>query len=195
MEPVVSHALASPWTGAVAARADEAPSIEALFDAQYDFVWRTVRRLGLSDAEADDAAQQVFVVVARKLDRVVPGSERSFVYAVALRVVADARKNVARGRAREAVRDVDVVDARPSAEVALDEARARAAFDEVVGAMPLPLRTVFVLFELEGLSTPEIAALEGIPVGTAASRLRRARATYEDALRGLRARFAEGGAS
>ena len=51
--------------------------------------------------------------------------------------------------------------------------------DEVLDVMPIDLRTVFVLFELEGMSTVEIAPVLGIPVGTASSRLRRAREEFQ----------------
>jgi RNA polymerase sigma-70 factor (ECF subfamily) len=54
--------------------------------------------------------------------------------------------------------------------------------------MPIELRVVFVLFELEEMTTAEIATLLEIPSGTVASRLRRARETFEDHVARVRAR-------
>jgi len=58
----------------------------------------------------------------------------------------------------------------------------------VLAQMPLELRTVFVLFELEEMTTPEIAELVGVPVGTAASRLRRAREEFQRLVARVQAR-------
>ena len=57
-----------------------------------DFVWRLLRRLGLSPSDADDATQQVFLVAARKLDDLPAGKERMFLYGTARRVAANARR-------------------------------------------------------------------------------------------------------
>jgi len=58
--------------------------------------------------------------------------------------------------------------------------------DEVLNRLPVDLRTVFVLHELEGLEVREIAEIEGIPVGTASSRLRRAREEFSAVARRVR---------
>jgi RNA polymerase sigma-70 factor (ECF subfamily) len=70
------------------------------------------------------------------------------------------------------------LDPSPFPEQEVDVRRRRALLDQLLEALPLPLRTVFVLFELEGLPTAEIGPMLGIPVGTVASRLRRARALF-----------------
>jgi RNA polymerase sigma-70 factor (ECF subfamily) len=71
----------------------------------------------------------------------------------------------------------------------LERARARAWLDNVLDKMDHDLRVVFVLYELEGMNTPEVAELTGVPLGTAASRLRRAREAYEREMGRLRARL------
>ena len=63
--------------------------VRELFEAHYDFVWRSVRRLGVTPAEADDAAQSVFIVAARKLNVIESGKERAFLFGTAMRVIAD----------------------------------------------------------------------------------------------------------
>ena len=74
------------------------------------------------------------------------------------------------------------MDLRPgsgsSADELADRRRAVELVDKILSQMDPDLLTVFVLFELEGLSTPEIAKLLNLPLGTAASRLRRARESF-----------------
>jgi len=80
-----------------------------------------------------------------------------------------------------------MVDERPSPEERLVERQARQLLDEVLNRMPSDLRTVFVLFELEGIEVRQIAELEEIPVGTASSRLRRAREEFSAITKRVRA--------
>src|SRR5512142_2066304 len=73
--------------------APSAQRVRALVDAHFEFVWRSLRRLGLSSADADDATQEVFLVAIRRLDDIDPESERSFLYGTALRVAAVQRRS------------------------------------------------------------------------------------------------------
>lgn len=146
----------------------------------YELIWRTLRRLGVPEHSVEDAAQQVLVVLARRLSEVRPGAERAFMVATATRVAADARKQ--HQRRREDF-DADVLAARvssaPGADELLDRERARQLLDFVLDQMPDELRTVFIFFEFEGMATADIAELLELPSGTVASRLRRAREAFE----------------
>jgi RNA polymerase sigma-70 factor (ECF subfamily) len=144
-------------------------------------VWRLLRRLGVSAEGVDDATQQVFLIVAERLDDIRAGSERSFIFGTALRVTQTQRRR----RVREPASDLGEQRACswPSPDELTDQKRARELLDAVLGEMPLELRTVFVLFELEGLSSPEIADVVGVPLGTVASRLRRARESFHELVR------------
>ena len=151
-------------------------------------VWRIVRRFGVPENSADDAAQEVFIIASRRLADIVPGSERPFLFASAVRVAANARR--ALGARRECQADEHLperIDPRPSAEALLDQKRLRQMLDRVLDQLTDDLRVSFVLYELEGMSSPEIAELLGIPVGTVASRLRRAREAFEVATAKLKA--------
>jgi RNA polymerase sigma-70 factor (ECF subfamily) len=64
----------------------------------------------------------------------------------------------------------------------MEQRRARHLLDEILDGLELDVRTVFVLFELEELTAPEISELLGIPIGTVASRLRRAREDFRSEL-------------
>lgn len=146
----------------------------------YAFVWRSLRRLGVPEADADDAAQRVLEVIARRLADIEPRAEKSFLFQTALRVASDLRRS--RGRART-IADEDTLtratDDKPSPEEALDRKQARAELDMILDQLSLDLRAVFVLFELEEMSTNEIAALLSIPPGTVSSRLHRAREDFQ----------------
>ena len=154
----------------------------------YDFVWRSLRRLGVTPPETDDAAQQVCMIVAKKFADIEEGKERPFVFGIVMRVAANAR------RARAKLREVPEEDApdlglvQPNAEASLDRAAARAALDEILGRMPDERRAVLVLSVFEELSLPEIAATLQIPVTTAAWRLKRAREELDAGIARLRAR-------
>jgi RNA polymerase sigma-70 factor (ECF subfamily) len=155
--------------------------IEAVVQEHYDLVWRSLRRFGVADAEADDAAQQVFCVFARRLDDVPPEKERTFLFGVVLRIAQASRRERAR---RAEVSDDEAIAAivatAPGADEQLDAARARAVLDGLLAQMPIELRTVFVLYEIEEMTMAEIATTLELPSGTVASRLRRARETFQE---------------
>jgi len=145
----------------------------------YAYVWRLLRRLGIGEGDADDAAQRVFLTATGRLGAVEPGRERAFLYGVALNVGARTRRSLGRRREQPFESTDEQATLEPNGEQLLERRQARALLDRLLDEMPEDLRVVFVLFELEELSTKEIAELCEIPVGTAASRLRRARDDFE----------------
>src|SRR3954467_7041252 len=78
--------------------ASDGLSIDSLVAQHYGFIWRVLRGLGLSRTDAEDAAQQVFMIAARKLENIDPDRTRSFVYGAALRVANNARRGLRRRR-------------------------------------------------------------------------------------------------
>jgi RNA polymerase sigma-70 factor, ECF subfamily len=158
-----------------------ARDFSALVRAEIDFVWRQLRRLGLSRADADDATQQVFLVAARRRAQLLAGKERSFLYGTALRVAANVRRSVQRRREVDASLPEPPLDA-PLPDEMLERRRARALLDSLLARLPEELSRVLVLAEVEELTVAAVAALEGIPAGTAASRLRRARDAFRELL-------------
>jgi|SRR4051812_43076512 RNA polymerase sigma-70 factor (ECF subfamily) len=156
--------------------------LKVAVSAHYEQVWRVLRRLGVPDLLVEDAAQQVLIVFAKRLRDIRIGAERAFMVATATRVAADVRKK--RARARETL-DPETIAAQPSAaplpDELLDRGRARRWLDIVLNEMPDEQRSVFVLFELEEMTMATIAESLGLAPGTVASRLRRARATFEAA--------------
>jgi RNA polymerase sigma-70 factor, ECF subfamily len=142
-----------------------------------DVLWRAVKRLGVPETAADDAVQQVFLTAMRKLDEIEVGRERPYLLGIAVRVASDARRAIRRRPevSMEAA-DLDEVphDGALPEEV-LDQKRALADLSAALDAMPDENREAFVLFEIEELSAPHVAKVLSIPVGTVASRVRRAR--------------------
>lgn len=151
--------------------------LETLFVEHADFVFRTCRHLGLDRAAAEDATQQVFLIAARKSAVIPEGKERAFLFVTARNIVSNAQRTIV--RRREDFAEVDVVDESQGPDQLLDQARARAIAERVLDGMELDLRVAFVLFEVEQLTFTEIAELLGIPRGTVASRVRRARDEFE----------------
>lgn len=166
---------------AQAARRAEGLSLEVLFGQHYDFVWRSLRRLGVGNDGVDDAAQEVFLIAARKLDRIALGAERAFLFGTALRVASDARR--AKSRRKESAEGPEIIEAAwahgPGLDELLEHKRARELLDLALDSMPLDVRAAFTLFELEGMTMAEIAVYTETPPGTVASRLRRGREIFE----------------
>jgi RNA polymerase sigma-70 factor (ECF subfamily) len=148
----------------------------------HDLVWRLLRRLGVNQAELDDAVQHVFLTLSSRLSELASGNERRFLLGVCPGVAANARRRERRLRESEVTTETaDLEGLTP--EQLLDWKQRREALDVALLALSLDQRVVFVLFELEGFSLPEIAASLEIPLGTATSRLRRARSAFSEWVR------------
>jgi RNA polymerase sigma-70 factor (ECF subfamily) len=153
----------------------------------YDFIWRLLARLNVSGPEVDDAAQQVFMVlVSREELTIKPGSERAFLYGVAIRVAKEFRRK-SMSQLNHISPDPEVlIDRTHDAEADAERSQARRQLDRILERMPDSLKEAFILFELEDMTVPQIAELVSIPTGTVASRLRRARALFQKAVLDLR---------
>ena len=151
-------------------------------------VWRTARDLGVAPCDLDDVAQEVLLVVLRRVAEVAPGRERAFAVAAAVRVVANWR----RSRRRKPLTVTDDVEALHSLatrgaapaepELALERSRQLQLLRSALGEMSDKDRAAFVLFELEELSASEIARELGLSESAVMSRVRRARALLERVL-------------
>jgi len=176
--PGIPRAIeARPFT--LDARPEDKARLGAALSEHYALVWRSLRRFGVAESTVDDSAQHVFLTLAERLEDVDRGSERAFLIAVAVRVAANARRLVERSR-EVPLDDLEgVLEAGLTPEELLVQKQRRLVLDEALATLSLDQRVVFVLFELEGFSLPEIAESVGIPLGTATSRLRRARQHFE----------------
>jgi RNA polymerase sigma-70 factor, ECF subfamily len=148
----------------------------------FGFVWRTLGRMRVREADLLDVAQNVFVIVHRQLPGFEGRSElTTWLYAICKRVARDYLRSAP--IRREVL--VDVPEARQyrsyrdDALGGLDSHEATQLLEAILIQIPEKLREVFVLFELDELSGDEIARLLDIPEGTVRSRLRLARAAFE----------------
>lgn len=159
----------------------------ALYDAHFHFVWASLRRLGSSESDTADAAQEVFVVVHRRLGEFEGRSQlRTWLFGICMRVVRDRRKRAYR---RHEVQGEEIDP--PSAtnlEEQTERSRAKIVLARILDEMSPVVRTVFVMYELEGLAGEEISEALGCPIGTVRSRLRLGREHFERAVARLRAR-------
>jgi RNA polymerase sigma-70 factor (ECF subfamily) len=186
MEPTVppapGPAAAAPALTAVGVSptATAAARLQAVLEGHFRLVWRTLRGFGVAAGEVDDAAQEVFLTLHRRLADVVPGYERPFLVQTALRVAANRRRG--RQRRREVLADdiAAFVSDLPDPEALYVVRERRARVERALDELPDDQRTVFVLFELEGFSRREISELLLLPPGTVASRLRRARDRFQE---------------
>src|SRR5260370_14817703 len=155
----------------------QAERLERMASENYSFSWRSLRRLGVAEQGVDDAAQQVFVLGALKIAQIAQGSERAFLFQTAVRVAMSLRRNHAQRRESMVGDELEHFAASaPLPDAEAETRQRRAHLDELLDALPMDLRTVFVLFEIECLPSPAIASVLGIPVGTVASLLRRVHA-------------------
>jgi RNA polymerase sigma-70 factor (ECF subfamily) len=171
-------------------------SFEAVYEAHFDFVWRTARRLGVLDCALDDVTQEVFLVVHRRLPTFEPRSSvRAWLFAIVSRVVSESRRSLRRkpGNLGSPVRDAQdfdsVADHRATSPLeSLAKTEAVLSLHAVLDAMSREHRDVLILAELEGMAIGDIAGAVGSNVNTVYSRLRAARADFERAVARLRAR-------
>ncbi|MGC4094818.1 MAG: sigma-70 family RNA polymerase sigma factor [Polyangiaceae bacterium] len=144
-----------------------------MFESHHELVWRTLRRRGLSPDAAADTTQQTFLIAAERLADIRVDSERAFLVGTALRLVRSVYRKASRVQLEN---DMDL-----RADATRDKIADRAAielFDRVLSQLDASLSEVFVLYEIDGFSSPEIAQMLEIPLGTVASRLRRAREEF-----------------
>jgi RNA polymerase sigma-70 factor, ECF subfamily len=179
------EASAAPRATSAAADADR---LRRIVTENYGFVWRSLRRLGVPEADSDDGVQRVLAVVARRLHELAAGAERAFLFQTAVRVAAEMRRSWRRSRLTLGDGDLpEPVDEAPAADVAIEQREARKFLDDAIASLDIELAAVFVLFELEELTTSEIAVLLAIPPGTVSTRLRRAREEFKKVVLRLRA--------
>lgn len=175
--------------GAAAALVPPAPlDFRALYDAQLAYVWHTLRRLGVQRRDLDDVCHDVFVVVFRHLgdyDRRRP--LKPWLFGIAYRVASDYRRS-ARVRREVPAPARELASPALPADEEVARRQGRALVAQALETLDLDRRAVFVMHDIDGHAMPEIAAALGIPLNTAYSRLRLARADFAVAVRRAQAR-------
>jgi RNA polymerase sigma-70 factor (ECF subfamily) len=152
--------------------------LEEVYRDQFDFVYRCAARLGGPDFDAEDAAQEVFVVVARRLGTYDGSSQVStWLYGITLNVVRAQRQRLSLRRLWERNQAALNVPQLASAD-RVEVRQAHRIMYEILEKLSAKKREVFVLAELEELSCEEIASIVGTKTETVWSRLHYARAEF-----------------
>lgn len=193
---LASPDLAPPATGSL--------SFQQVYEAHFQYIWRCLRGLGVSEHALDDAVHDVFLVVQRKLPSFDGSQARvtTWLYEIALRVGRRYRSQTARDAQRsvslapseqeDAASELAIDAGDPGCE--LEQAERLALARQALGTLDPEKREAFVLGCVEQRSAPEIAELTGVPLNTVYSRLRAARRLFAaeiarlEAARGRRAR-------
>ncbi|MFH0900960.1 MAG: sigma-70 family RNA polymerase sigma factor [Pseudomonadota bacterium] len=169
------------------------PDFTVLYQEQFAYAFRTLRRLGVHPNDLEDLAHEVFVVVYRRLaDYDATRPIRGWLFGIAYRVAAEYHRR-GRGRRRNTMPMDDVVDDKPTPDAQLVLSEERALVIRALEALDLDKRAVFVMHDIDGQSAPEIAATLAIPLNTVYSRLRLARAKFEAAVRAVACGHPAGG--
>jgi RNA polymerase sigma-70 factor, ECF subfamily len=173
---------AAAWTHAEPVATDKPTELTQeftqVFDAHASFVWRVVRRLGVPDADADDAVQDVFLVVHRRLQEYEErGSIRAWLFAICRQVASHRRRTTKRRDRTKASLPMPSSPVNPQEEAMRLEAVA--IVHRFLGAIDEAQGIVFYLADVEGMTAPEIATSLGVNLNTVYGRLRIARQRFE----------------
>jgi RNA polymerase sigma-70 factor (ECF subfamily) len=145
-----------------------------LFLAHADFVWRVLRRYGVSESDAEDLSQEVFLVAHRRLREFEGRSHvRTWLYEIARRSALAQRRRWR--RADHAIDPEHVQGSAPSPEQAAEHKRAKAWLDMALANLDEDKREAFVLYELEELTLAEVSEALGVPINTLHYRIKTAR--------------------
>jgi RNA polymerase sigma-70 factor (ECF subfamily) len=166
----------------VAAQEAYRPDFRSIFDAEFSYVWTSLRRLGVADRDLEDVTHDVFVEVFRNLHRYDPARPvRPWLFAFAFRFASDYRRLV---RHRVEIYDEPVgTSTDPAADDVIAARELRALIAKALDSVDLVRRGVFILHEIDGQPMAEIAETLGIPLNTAYSRLRVGREEFTTTFR------------
>lgn len=154
-------------------------TFDDLYDKHLSFVWRVLRALGVSREVLDDAVQDVFLVVHRRLDSFDRSSKAtSWLFGIALRVARGYRRRPPPGDDLSTVENA-LRDGSPSPLEQIARSEKLALLERVLDSLDDKKRIVFVSMEIEQMSAEEVATMLGINVNTVYSRRRLARLEFD----------------
>jgi RNA polymerase sigma-70 factor, ECF subfamily len=165
------------------------PSTAEVYATHFKYVWRCLRSLGVHEHALDDAVQDVFMVVQRKLETFDHEAQlTTWLYAIALRVARRYRAQTAKhaeklmaevsSDAGSDVHEVELSNSAPAPSEELERAERLDLARRALEALDDDKREAFVLACIEQMSAPEIARITGLPINTVYSRIRLARLAF-----------------
>ena len=152
----------------------------AAFSRELDYIFRTLRRLGVPQRDVEDLAHEVFLVLHKSWNNYDPSRPlRAYLFGIAFRVASSNRRRTWR---ETAFGVIEAPDLAPVPDKALEAKRARALVLAALACVPLPRRAVLAMHDLDEIPVREIARELSIPLFTVYSRLRKARREFEKAV-------------
>lgn len=152
----------------------ENPSLDALYESEFDNIWRLLQRLGVTEPNLEDAVHEVFVAAHARLDTFdTSRSMRPWVFGIAVRVAGEMRRRARRDVPLPEAIETQLAEGTTGPE---QQAMARTMVRRALDQLDFDQRAVLVMHDIEGFSAPEIAATLAAPLNTIYSRLRLARA-------------------
>ena len=161
-----------------------------IYERWFGDVVKWLYALGMPTSETEDLAQEIFLVVRRKLDRFDGGNLPGWLYRIAQLTVRDHRRRAWFKNLTQRRRNIDLARVEmttPGPEARYEAQQSRRRFQALVAGMSEKQRTTFVLFEIEGYSGDEIARIQDVPLGTVWTRLHLARKEFWKLLKKQRA--------
>ncbi|MBX3199249.1 MAG: RNA polymerase sigma factor [Labilithrix sp.] len=158
---------------------DSSARLRECVAAHFASVHRFLRGLGVPANALDDAAQDVFLVAAKSIDKIRPGAEQAYLFSTAVRVAHGLRRRNVREEPTDDIEEAAGESAAVSPDALIDQKRAGELLAHLLSGLSHELRSAFVLFEIEGMTLSEIAAIVDVPRATAASRVRRSREEFQ----------------
>lgn len=162
----------------------ESLDVAALYTEHAEFVGRVLLRFLGEGNHVDDILQETFIIAFEKRDsfdasRAAPST---WLYGIAANLCRHHKRGAGRqGKFHERLgREESTADAGPAME--LERQQEIALVQEVVQGLPFKQREAFVLYEIEGLSGKEIAAMLQVPLGTVWTRLHEARNRFRESV-------------
>lgn len=161
---------------------ESSPPLDAFeaFHREFDYLFRSMQRLGIHESDVEDLVHEVFLVLGRKWQNYDPRRPlRPYLFGIAFRVASRHRRR----RAREVLGEIpEMADTRAAPDQVLSAAEARSLVLHALEHIALPRRAVFVMHDLDETPMRVIADTLRIPLFTAYSRLRKARREFERAV-------------
>jgi RNA polymerase sigma-70 factor (ECF subfamily) len=168
--------------GPASARSDEPEArFRDIYERWFGDVVKWLYALGMPSSDTEDLAQEIFLVVRRKLDRFDGGNLAGWLYRIAQLTVRDHRRRAWFKNLTLRRRRIDLAQVRlttPGPDARYEDQQNRRRLQALVAGMSEKLRTTFVLFEIEGYSGDEIARIQDVPLGTVWTRLHLARKEF-----------------
>ena len=154
-----------------------------IYDAWFNKLLHWLRALGVAEADLEDVAQEVFLVVQRQLFKFDGRNLAGWLYRISARAASDYRRrswfrNLFSRSTPLEEGTIELIDRGATPLELLERKQLQRVFHRLVAKMSRRRRTTFMLSEVEGYSSAEIAALEGIPVATVRTRLHHARKDF-----------------